>query len=136
MNARRIAMIKPLQGFPDNVVALEAKGQVTKQDYEQVLAPEVTRAFKNHRKVNFYYELGPEFTGLEPGAAWEDLKEAVRHFGGWDKMAVVTDVEWIKRLISGFGAIMPGEVRVFPNAEAAVARGWVSTGTFGTSAGH
>lgn len=121
-------MIERLAGFPDNVVALAAKGQVTKQDYEQVLAPEVARAFKNHRKVNFYYELGPQFTGLEPGAAWEDLKEGIRHFGGWDKMAVVTDVEWIKRLVSGFGAIMPGEVRVFPYAERVVARTWVIGG--------
>jgi SpoIIAA-like len=128
-------MIERLAGFPDNVVALAAKGQVTKQDYEQVLAPEVARAFKNHRKVNFYYELGPQFTGLEPGAAWEDLKEAIRHFGGWDKMAVVTDVEWIKRLVSGFGAIMPGEVRVFPYAEQAAARTWVIGGAAGASAG-
>lgn len=129
-------MIERLAGFPDNVVALEAKGQVTKRDYEQVLAPEVARAFKEHRKVNFYYELGPQFEGLEAGAAWEDLKEGIRHFGGWDKMAVVTDVEWIKRLVSGFGAIMPGEVRVFPNVEQTVARAWVITGSeAGASAG-
>jgi SpoIIAA-like len=127
-------MIERLAGFPDNVIALAAKGQVTKQDYEQVLAPEVARVFKNYRKVNFYYELGPQFTGLEPGAAWEDLKEGVRHFGGWDKMAVVTDVEWIKKLASGFGAIMPGEVRVFPNAEQAVARAWVTGSAAGASA--
>lgn len=128
-------MIERLAGFPDNVVALAAKGQVTKRDYEQVLAPEVARTFKEHRKVNFYYELGPQFEGLEAGAAWEDLKEGIRHFGGWDKMAVVTDVEWIKRLVSGFGAIMPGEVRVFPNAEQTVARAWVITGAAEAKAG-
>jgi SpoIIAA-like len=129
-------MIERLAGFPDNVVALAAKGQVTRADYEQVVVPEVARVFKSHGKANFYYELGPQFTGLEPGAAWEDLKESVRHFGGWDKMAVVTDVEWIKRLVSGFGAIMPGEVRVFPYAEAAMARAWVIGGVAGASAGR
>ncbi|MGA9882246.1 MAG: STAS/SEC14 domain-containing protein [Candidatus Acidiferrales bacterium] len=118
-------MIERLDGFPDNVVAVAAKGQVSKKDYEQVLVPEVERAFKKHRKVNFYYELGPQFTGLEPGAAWEDFKEGIRHFGGWDKMAMVTDVEWIKRLVTGFGSIMPGEARVFPNAEQTVARAWI-----------
>lgn len=118
-------MIDRLAGFPDNVVALAAKGQVTKGDYQQVLAPEVARAFQKHSKVNFYYELGPEFQGLEPGAAWEDLKEGIRHLGGWDRMAVVTDVEWIKRLVSGFGVIMPGEVRVFPYGEKLLAKGWV-----------
>lgn len=129
-------MIERLEGFPENVVAVAAKGQVTKKDYELVFVPEAERVFKNHRKVNFYYELGPQFTGLEPGAAWEDFKEGIRHFGGWDKMAVVTDVEWIKRLVSGFGAIMPGEVRVFPNAEQTVARAWVITSDSGASAGR
>ena len=118
-------MIERLAGFPDNVVALAATGQVTRADYERVVVPEVDRAFRSHGKANFYYELGPQFTGLEPGAAWEDLKESVRHFGGWERMAVVTDVEWIKRLVSGFGSILPGEVRVFPYAEQAVARAWV-----------
>lgn len=121
-------MIERLAGFPDNVVALGAKGQVTRADYEQVVLPEVDRVFRSHRRANFYYELGPRFTGLDPGAAWEDLKEGFRHFGGWNKMAVVTDVEWIKRLVSGFGAIMPGEVRVFPYAEQSVARAWVLGG--------
>lgn len=128
-------MIERLEGFPDNVVAFAGKGQVTKQDYERVLAPEVARAFKKHRKVNFYYELGPQFKGVEAGAAWEDLKEGIRHFGGWDKMAVVTDVEWLKRLVTGFGLMTPGEVRVFPNAEQTVARAWVITGAAEAKAG-
>ncbi len=122
-------MIERLAGFPDSVVAVAAKGQVTRADYEQVLLPEVDRVFKNHRRANFYYELGPQFTGLDPGAAWEDVKESIRHFGAWEKMAIVTDVDWIKRLVSGFGAMMPGEVRVFPNAEAASARAWIVAGT-------
>lgn len=129
-------MIERLDGFPDDVVACAAKGQVTKKDYEQVLAPEVARAFQKHRKVKFYYELGPQFMGLEPGAAWEDLKEGIRHFGGWEKMAVVTDSEWVKRLVNGFGSIMPGEVRVFPNAEQTVARAWILVSAKSTSSGR
>lgn len=135
MGIEEEAMIERLEGFPDNVVALAAKGQVTKKDYEQVLAPEVARAFQKHRKVKFYYELGPQFTGLEPSAAWEDLKEGIRHFGGWEKMAVVTDSEWVKRLVNGFGSIMPGEVRVFPNAEQTVARAWILVMAEGASPG-
>lgn len=127
-------MLERLAGFPDHVVALAAKGKVTKLDYEQVLGPEVARAFKSKNKVNFYYELGPEFEGLDAGAAWEDFKEAVRHFGGWEKMAVVTDKEWIKRLVSGLGAIMPGQVRAFPYGEKLLAKAWVIGAPAGASA--
>jgi len=127
-------MIELLQGFPDNVIAVAAKGQVTRKDYEKVLVPEVERVFRNHQKVKFYYELGPEFAGLEPGAAWEDVKEAIRHFGQWEKIAVVTDVEWIKRLVTGLGAIVPGEVRVFPNSDRTCARAWVLVNSAGKAA--
>jgi hypothetical protein len=127
-------MIERLEGFPDNVVALAAKGQVTRKDYEEVLIPAVEAAFKKHAKVSLYYELGPQFSGIETGAAWEDFKEGVRHFFQWEKMAVVTDVEWIRRAINGFGVFMPGELRVFPNREAAAARTWVTGIAAGASA--
>ncbi|MGH9716305.1 MAG: STAS/SEC14 domain-containing protein [Candidatus Acidiferrales bacterium] len=129
-------MIERVEGFPDNVIAVAAKGQVTKKEYEEVLVPEVERVFKNHQNVKFYYELGPEFTELEPGAAWEDVKESIRHFGQWEKMALVTDIEWVKRLVTGFGAIMPGEVRVFPNSERIAARKWVLANSAGAAAVH
>lgn len=121
-------MIEHLEGFPDNVVALTGKGQVTKQDYDEVLIPAVENALKNHEKIRFYYHLGPEFSGIDMGAALEDLKEGVRHFLQWEKMAVVTDIDWLRRAVNGFGVLMPGELRVFPNSEAAVARKWVIDG--------
>jgi phosphoserine phosphatase len=121
-------MIERLEGFPPDVVAVAGKGQVTRGDYEQILIPAVELALRSHRKVNVYYELGPEFVGMDPGAAWQDFKEGFRHFFRWDKMALVTDVEWIRRTINGFSVFMPGELRVFPYAERAAARTWIAGG--------
>ncbi len=129
-------MIELLQGFPEHVVAVSGKGQVTRKDYEEVLIPAVEAAFKKRYKISFYYELGPQFAGIEAGAAWEDFKAGMRHFLHWDKMAVVTDIDWIRRAISGFAVFMPGELRVFPNSEAAVARAWVTGTAAGASAGR
>ena len=50
-------MIERLEGFPDNVVALAGKGQVTKQDYDEVLSLAVENALKKHEKISFYYYL-------------------------------------------------------------------------------
>lgn len=129
-------MIERLEGFPDNVVAVAGKEQVTKEDYEKVLIPAVEAAFKTHRKISFYYELGPQFVGMEAGAAWEDFKAGVRHFFQWEKMALVTDVDWIRRTISGFAVFMPGELRVFPYAEQAEARAWIIGTAAAASAGQ
>jgi hypothetical protein len=39
---------------------------------------------------------------------------------------VVTDVEWIKHTMQIFSFVMPGDMRVFPMAEADKARTWVT----------
>jgi len=119
-------MIELLSGFPENVVAVSAKGNLQRQDYVAVLEPAVEAAFAKHSKVRFYYELGPELHGVQAGAAWEDLKVGVRHWTAWERIAVVTDIEWIRHSINAFAFLMPGRVRTFPQAEAEAAHTWIS----------
>ncbi len=118
-------MIDQLKGFPGDVLGFACKGFVTRRDYEAVLVPAVEQALKSHDKLRLYYEITPEFTGIEPGAMWEDFKVGVEHLLRWERIAVVTDVEWIAHTIRAFGFMMPGAVRVFPLNEAAEARAWL-----------
>ena len=118
-------MIELLKGFPNNVVAVSCKGRVTKHDYDKVLVPAVEKALAAHDKVRLYYETGPSF-GIDPAAAWEDFKVGMAHFTRWQRVAVVTDVDWIKHTMQMFRFIMPGDMRVFGTAEADEARAWIS----------
>jgi SpoIIAA-like len=123
----RVAMIELLQGFPENVVAVAATGKVTKSDYETVLVRAVEKAFEKHDKLRFYYELGPEFQGLESGAAWEDFKLGVTHLLSWERVAVVTNVEWIRHAVSAFALLTPGRVRTFSIDQKSEALAWLAT---------
>jgi SpoIIAA-like len=118
-------MIELLQGFPEGVVAVAAKGRVTRKDYDDVLIPAVEAAFKGREKVRCYYELGTGFSGMDAGAMWEDFRVGIGHLAGWERIAVVTDVEWIRLAIGAFRFLVPGEIRVFPVADAAEARRWI-----------
>ena len=118
-------MIEIIEDFPDHVVGFKAKGRVSKQDYEQVLIPKVEAALKRHHKIRLYYELGSQFAGIDAGAAWDDAKVGVEHLTRWERGAIVTDVEWIKQLVNAFRFLMPGDLRVFPAAQASEARSWV-----------
>ncbi len=120
-------MIEVIDGFPENVVALTAKDTVTRQDYEKVLIPAVNDALKRHGKIRLYYEFGPQYSGFHAGAAWEDFKVGVEHWKNWEKVAVVTDVAWIRQAMLAFGFLLPGRMRVFTLAEKAEARDWVAT---------
>lgn len=119
-------MIQLLKDFPPNVVGLSASGEVTKEDYEKVLVPAVERALDHHEKVRLYYQIGPDFSGMDPGAMWADTKVGMGHFLRWEKIAVVTDVEWIRVSVAAFGFLMPALVKVFSLTDAGQAREWVS----------
>ncbi|HUY19592.1 MAG TPA: STAS/SEC14 domain-containing protein [Candidatus Binataceae bacterium] len=119
-------MLEILTGFGDNVIAAAARGVVTRHDYQDVLIPQVEQALKRHRKIRCYYELGSQFSGMEAGAMWEDFKLGAEHLLRWERMAVVTDVEWITHAVNIFRFLMPGEFRVFPTARSAEARAWIA----------
>jgi SpoIIAA-like len=117
-------MIEQLTGFADNVVAFRCLGRVTKSDYISVLVPAVTEALRTHPKVRLYYETGPDFS-LDPAAAWEDFKVGMENITRWERVAVVTDVGWIKQAVQLFGFLMPGVISLFSRAEAEHARAWI-----------
>lgn len=121
-------MIETLQGFPSPVLAFACKGHVTKSDYETTLIPAVEKAMQQPGKVRLYYQINPDFSGIEPGAAWDDFKVGMQHSTRWERMAVVTDVDWIRYAIRAFGFVMPGELRIFPLAEQDTAREWITDG--------
>jgi hypothetical protein len=122
---RRRAMVERIPNLPDTVLGFRAKGKVTAKDYESVIIPAVEAMFSRRDKVRFLYHLGEDFSGFEAAAVWDDTKLGLKHFSGWERLAVVSDVEWIRAAVRVFGIAMPGHVRVFHNRELTEAIGWV-----------
>lgn len=119
-------MIELIEDLPDDVVGLEAKGEVTGDDYEQVLIPAVERQLERHRKIRLLYLLGSEFSGLSAAAMWDDAKVGMEHPFLWERIAVVTDHDAYRRLFKGVGFLIPAKVRVFGVAELDEAKAWIS----------
>ncbi len=119
-------MLTIVQGLPEGTVGAVAHGRVKRADYESVLIPALESALKRHDRVNFYYETGPDFSGFDPGAMLDDFSVGVRHLGHWQKIALVTDSDWLRHAASAFGFMVHGRMKVFPLAQAAAARTWVA----------
>ena len=117
-------MIEHLSNFPDDVLAFVCKGRVTKADYDSVLVPAVVKALEKQKRVRLYYETAADFSGIDPGAMWEDFKVGMEHLT-LERVAVVTDVEWIKQTMRFFRFLIPGAMKSFPTSEAAQARAWI-----------
>lgn len=118
-------MIEVLRDFPANVVAFRGTGRITRQDYETVVVPALEAAFKQFETIRLYYQFDPDFEGLDPGAMWEDFKVGMEHFTHWERIAIVTDMDWISNALKVFAFLMPGEIRHFPLADAERARTWI-----------
>jgi hypothetical protein len=118
-------MMEVLRDFPANVVAFKGTGRITRQDYETVVIPAVEAAFQRNKAIRLYYEFAPDFVGLDPGAMWEDFKVGMEHYTHWERIAIVTDMDWISNALKVFAFLMPGEIRHFPLADADQARAWI-----------
>jgi len=120
------AMVTLMADLPDEIVGLEGTGRITGEDYERVVVPAVEDRLRRHKKIRLLYHLGDDFEGVSARAAWEDTKVGLRHLLQFERMAVVSDDDWIRGAVRVFGFVMPCEVRVFDNAHFAEARSWIT----------
>ncbi len=118
-------MLRPIPDLPDNAVGFTAIGMVTAEDYERDIIPAVEALWAQHKKVRFLYHLGADFEKFEAGAMWDDAKLGLKHLTGWEKIAVVSDVNWIRNGVKILGFAMPGHVRVFHNRDLSEAISWI-----------
>jgi hypothetical protein len=119
-------MIELITNLPDNVVGFAASGQVSGDDYKTVIIPAVETAFGRHKKIRLLYHIGQEFKKFTTTALWDDARVGFHHLTGFERIAVVTDVGWIQTMARGVGLAMPGELRVFADAELEQAKVWIA----------
>ena len=118
-------MIKQIPGLPEHVIGFELSGKVSGDDYENVLMPAVEAATRGGRKLCMLYHVTSEFEKYEFDAMWEDAKVGFKNLASWKKIAVVTDVDWIRRSVKLFAFALPGDVEVFGLKGLDAAKEWL-----------
>ena len=111
--------------FPDDVIALRVKGIITAQDYRDTLVPLVEEKLKRHEKINILAVLDGSYISYTADAALSDLRLGVGHWSSFARMALVTDIGWMRVAARLFAPVMPGEMRVFSLPEIDDAKSWI-----------
>ena len=121
-------MVELIPDMPPGTLGFRVSGHLTREDYG-VLVPPLREAVEAGRRLRVLYAIGPELH-MEPGAVMEDLKVEVdlgiRHRDAWERIAVVTDLNWLWRAFGLFSWMVPGEMRLFREQEREGARSWVA----------
>ncbi len=123
----REGMLKTINGLPANVIGVSAEGTVTRDDYETVLIPLLKAEYDRGHRVRLLFQLGANFSGYTPGAAWDDLKVGLKYLRLFERCAVVSDIGWIRTSSQFVGSFLPCPTRVFANAELETAVAWLAS---------
>ncbi|HSS56550.1 MAG TPA: STAS/SEC14 domain-containing protein [Solirubrobacteraceae bacterium] len=122
-------MVERMVDMPPGTLGFRVAGRVTREDYADVLVPELRRVLEEGVRLRTLYAI-EHLDAMEPSALWADTKLGfdltVRHHDAWERSAIVTDIEWMARATRMFGWMIPGEARVFPMAELEQAKAWVA----------
>jgi hypothetical protein len=124
--SRRV--LELIQGLPDAVVGFEAVGTVTVEDYESTLVPAVEHALATHEKIRLLHVLGERLDHHTLGALWDDTRLGLSHIRAIERIAVVSDHDGVRTLVKAGGRSVPGELRLFSDAERGAAAAWVAEG--------
>ncbi len=110
----------------EDLLEFHIAGTVTEADYRDILVPAIDAAIARHDGVRLLLTVDKDFAGYTAGAMFEDARLGLRHWRGFDRVAVVADPGWIASTIRAFSVLMPCPVMVFPRAEQDAARRWLT----------
>jgi hypothetical protein len=121
-------MVEVIADMPPGTLGFRVAGRLTREDYVEVLVPPLREAVEAGERLRVLYAIGPELH-MEPAAVWEDLKLeidlGIKHRDAWERIAVVTDLDWLWRAFELFSWMVPGEMRLFHESELEQAKAWL-----------
>ena len=122
-------MVEPIPEMPAGALGFRASGELTAEDYRETLLPAL-RAAVEAGSIRLLVVVADDFEQLDFGARFEganaDLRFALERRDAWERTALVTDADWLRRLFRLFSWLAPGEAKVFHAAEENAARDWVA----------
>ena len=118
-------MIQQITDLPENMVGFRASGEVIKDDFDIVLQ-KVEEIVEKTGKLNYLLYLETSSANFTIGAWVKDGLLGVQNLTKWNRAAIVSDSEMVKKFTDVFSDIMPGEFRGFEMDNLQHAIDWTS----------
>lgn len=107
----------------ENLVTIRASGKLTKQDYDQAL-PELEQAIRASGGALNAVIVVDRLKGWELEALWKDLQFDMRHYGDFERIAVVGNLPLQDWSAAAASAVTNAEVETFTVDQLDRAREW------------
>ena len=122
-------MITLIPEIPENVAAFKASGEITKEDFENLVIPCVKAKVNTFQELNFLLLLDTDVGHFTRGAWFQDALLGLKNITKWNHEAVVSDSEGVQKFTKIFNALTPGEFKAFPLSDLHTAIDWCAKGS-------
>lgn len=119
-------MITQLKEVPNTMVAFRATGEVTKEDFDQIILPAVAELVQRTDKLNYLLVLDTPLKNFTLSAWIKDALLGLNNLTKWNRCAIVSDSDGINSFTNLFGKVMPGEFKGYKPEQLKEAINWVS----------
>jgi hypothetical protein len=121
-------MLRPIDDMPAGTIGFEAIGEVEDDDWEHAVEPLLRQEIADGRKVRLLYLLGAEAREVEGDAMSADTGFRARHATSFERVAVVSDEDWIRPALGALSFLMPGKAKGFRVTDLDAAKTWLADG--------
>jgi hypothetical protein len=115
-----------MSGLPDDTIGISVEGVIEARDYDDVIVPLIEEKLGRYERIKFLYRIGRKFESFTPGAVWSDTRIGLKHLTRFSRIAVVSDIEWIRHAVRLFAPMVPGDLHVFRDKELGEAKAWLA----------
>ena len=119
-------MLRRMTDMPVGTIGFEAVGEVEDDDWEDAVEPVLRQEIADGRKVRLLYVLGPRTREVEGDAVKADTGFRARHASSFDRVAVVSDEDWMRPALRALSFMLPGKAKGFPVRDLADAKAWLA----------
>ena len=119
-------MIEIIPGLPPHVAAFTATGKITSDDYKKIINPCVKKIAKDFGKINYLLVLNTPLSNYSTNAWIQDGLLGFRHFAKWNKLAIVSEKNSIKKFTNFFGKFLPSVTKGFMMQDVDIAKRWIA----------
>jgi SpoIIAA-like len=119
-------MLRRITDMPAGTIGFEAVGEVEDDDWEATVEPVLRQEIAAGRNVRLLYLIGAEAREVEGDAMSADTGFRVRHATSYERVAVVSDEDWIRPALRALSFLLPGKARGFRVRDLAEAKAWLA----------
>ena len=106
-------VLRRMTDMPAGTIGFEAVGEVEDDDWAQTAEPVLRHEIAEGRAIRLLYLFGPRARALDGDAITADTGFRARHASSFERVAVVSDEDWMRPALRVLSFLVPGKARGF-----------------------